>query len=433
MFSWIKGWFVPGTSFPLEFLPNDTLLELFLRLSLRELYNLCRVNQHLKSLLDDEFFWKNKCFRDFGETEPIGTWKETYKEITFGTVFVFGANEYGQLGLGDIEERGTPVQLPLRVKVKDVSVGNYHTIILDLAGNVLTFGRNNYGQLGIGQIDDEPHPNPCVLPGIKAKAVFAGPYQSFFITSGGDVYACGDNTRGQLGIKGESYVCTPRQIFLPGNPREPLKASYVSSCTEYTAIVTPEGTIRILDAIYIYDQIGIKVKPQGVVASMTLLLAIDTDSTVWIIRPIGSVPSFLHGMKVKSISMSYFHGAFIDLDGSVYTYGRNGSLLTGFHRNEGPNIGPIELPGIKGEKIAVGNARCLIIDHNRSIWSFYRDILEGDGQQFILKRISGIKARCVSTMDTHSIILGKSIDSNKRFIIDLKHVFLDLEMAFSLL
>ena len=47
------------------------------------------------------------------------------------------------------EDRNIPTQIP-NIKAKVVSCGNYHTMIIDLNNNVWAFGYNDYGQLGLG-------------------------------------------------------------------------------------------------------------------------------------------------------------------------------------------------------------------------------------------------------------------------------------------
>ena len=75
-----------------------------------------------------------------------------------GTVYTFGRNINGQLGLGDITYRDTPTQIKgyediIAVSCGGGSYGNIsHTAILKSDGTVYTFGNNGYGQLGLGLI-----------------------------------------------------------------------------------------------------------------------------------------------------------------------------------------------------------------------------------------------------------------------------------------
>ena len=69
-----------------------------------------------------------------------------------GDVLSLGDGKYGGNG-----HRGktvhSPTIIPILKCITSVSVGSYHTVCLDNAGNVFSFGKNSFGQLGIG-VDD---------------------------------------------------------------------------------------------------------------------------------------------------------------------------------------------------------------------------------------------------------------------------------------
>jgi alpha-tubulin suppressor-like RCC1 family protein len=67
-------------------------------------------------------------------------------------VYVFGQNSYGELGIGDLDERHVPTKLSLfdNIDISQVAAGNEHTVVLTKSGQVYTFGFNGSGQLGHG-------------------------------------------------------------------------------------------------------------------------------------------------------------------------------------------------------------------------------------------------------------------------------------------
>ncbi|KCV72552.1 hypothetical protein H696_00143 [Fonticula alba] len=69
-----------------------------------------------------------------------------------GNVFGWGLNRSGQLGLGDTENRDTPVHIPslTEIGVQQIATGNFHTLALDKAGKVFSFGQATGGLLGLG-------------------------------------------------------------------------------------------------------------------------------------------------------------------------------------------------------------------------------------------------------------------------------------------
>jgi len=80
-----------------------------------------------------------------------------------GGVFGFGRNDYGQLGLGHTQPRmyGVTPNLYLRDKnVLSLAAGCYHSVAVTTNGMLYVFGRNNHGQLGTGDIDERHFPHP---------------------------------------------------------------------------------------------------------------------------------------------------------------------------------------------------------------------------------------------------------------------------------
>ena len=64
-----------------------------------------------------------------------------------GDLFVFGYNEYGQLGLNDKKYRYEPTLLMNDTNTKIICCGLHHTMIYKNNGDLLVFGCNISGQL----------------------------------------------------------------------------------------------------------------------------------------------------------------------------------------------------------------------------------------------------------------------------------------------
>ncbi len=142
-----------------------------------------------------------------------------------GTLWAWGLNNYGQLGVGDKETRFSLVQVTADLNGDGapdrdwsfVSAGNYHTLALKADGSLWAWGRNREGQLGLGKIGNLIYPpNPDwlnqefehkatpvqVVTGGPAvwKHVSAGSDFSLAVRSDGTLWAWGNNNMGQLGI-----------------------------------------------------------------------------------------------------------------------------------------------------------------------------------------------------------------------------------------
>eukprot|EP00366_Plasmodium_knowlesi_P001861 XP_002259358.1 hypothetical protein, conserved in Plasmodium species [Plasmodium knowlesi strain H] len=109
---------------------------------------------------------------------------------------IVGLNNYGQLGLGDKKNRIKLTINPIlsKQKVRKVSCGDAHIIALMWNHNVFVWGNNNYGQLGIGNNTDEISMPLLIYFQEKIIDIACGKNHSLFLTE------CEDgNARGHLG------------------------------------------------------------------------------------------------------------------------------------------------------------------------------------------------------------------------------------------
>lgn len=127
-------------------------------------------------------------------------WFHSLLLLDNGQIWSFGLNNFGQLGLGDTRNRYQPVKVPITNTAIDISAGGYHSLILLQDGTLLTFGYNKYGQLGLGHTDNILEPE-IVTPPSEATIVeiSAGGFHTHIIDSSENLYASGLNNFGQLG------------------------------------------------------------------------------------------------------------------------------------------------------------------------------------------------------------------------------------------
>ena len=66
------------------------------------------------------------------------------------TLWSWGNNSYGQLGLGDFTHRSSPVQVGTLTNWSKIAGGGNHSLAIKTDGTLWTWGYNRFGQLGLG-------------------------------------------------------------------------------------------------------------------------------------------------------------------------------------------------------------------------------------------------------------------------------------------
>ena len=120
-----------------------------------------------------------------------------------GTVWGIGNNALHQIGTGEIYQQSvmrTPEKIPFNVPIVSIACGAFFSLFLDCEGNVWCCGTNEKGQLGLGDV--EGRNAPTKIPNLPRIAdIYAGSHHSLFVCENGTVLGCGSNCLGQLGFK----------------------------------------------------------------------------------------------------------------------------------------------------------------------------------------------------------------------------------------
>lgn len=140
---------------------------------------------------------------EYAAWDPVG-------DVAFGltedgSLYTWGSNNIGQLGVGDTTARSTPTAVVGGIKFKKVIAGSTNTtganayffgIALD--GTLYAWGDNNFGTLGVGDQVNRSSPTQ-VLSSVKFKDISAKYRSALAIAENGDLYGWGLNSSGQLG------------------------------------------------------------------------------------------------------------------------------------------------------------------------------------------------------------------------------------------
>ncbi|NXN08517.1 RPGR regulator, partial [Indicator maculatus] len=158
-----------------------------------------------------------------------------------GKLYMFGSNNWGQLGLGSktTVSKPTCVKALKPEKTKLAVCGRNHTLVYTEKGNVYAAGGNSEGQLGLGDTEERTtfHLISFFTNQHKIKQLAAGSYTSAAVTEDGQLFVWGDNSEGQLGLADEACVRVPCQVDV-GKPVSAVSCGYYHS-----ALITGDGEL----------------------------------------------------------------------------------------------------------------------------------------------------------------------------------------------
>jgi len=288
-------------------------------------------------------------FIGFGGITPI----ESGEAVVPKSLWSWGGNSVGELGLGDLTDRSSPVQVGALVDWDAVSLsvtntsGYDHTIAIKTDGTLWAWGYNYHGQLGIGTAGAGTYESSPVQVGLDTdwSAGTSSRYTSFAVKTDGTLWAWGYNYNRELGLGRPDRV--PRSS--PVQVGSDIDWSDVSAGRNHTVVIKTNGKIYSWGSNdqgqlgngttvsgYSPEQAGTDTDWSSVDAGRTYTAAIKTDGTLWTWGyndygklGLGDQTSRSTPTKVgllddwSSVDVGNDHTAAIKTDGTLWTWGDN--------------------------------------------------------------------------------------------------------------
>lgn len=242
-----------------------------------------------------------------------------------------------------------------------VATGDSHSLVLSATGHVFCCGANDYGQLGVGDKHDRPTMTPIYVteegddkshapatPGtfelfpsrLLVVAIACGSCHTVAITSEGALYAWGSNKFGQLGVgRRLSDVTRPTKVLIPSatSKDEDMIVSRVA-CGGTHTLCAASG-MQTHATLFAWGN-----GRTGALGLSSALLSLgDTDEqnsrkVVW-------TPTTVEGMPggVLDLSCGTLHSACLDHKGRLLTCGADESFQLGRSRGDRNIFGVVRL------------------------------------------------------------------------------------------
>lgn len=153
-----------------------------------------------------------------------------------GTLWSWGRNWNGQLGIGTTTDSSIPVQVNNSTDWKEIDAALLHVLALKTSGTLWTWGSNSYGQLGNNTTEDSTVPIQ-IGTNNDWQMIGAGIVSSVALKTDGTLWAWGGNALNQLGDGTTIDSHVPIQI---GNSDD---WSIISAGHHYTLALKNNGTL----------------------------------------------------------------------------------------------------------------------------------------------------------------------------------------------
>lgn len=188
-------------------------------------------------------------------------------------LYMFGSDYYGCIGVE--REMGSEILEPVFLeffeerRVRQVSCGDNHVVVLTQNGTIYSWGCGEYGRLGLECEDDFSSPMKVEVPrGASICSVSCGSDGTFFLTEMGKVLACGNNDFNKLGLNqgisgiknhpGEAYQGIPYITTLTlVKQLSRFKIQVIAPGKTHTAAIDERGRL-ITFGCNKYGQLGVK-------------------------------------------------------------------------------------------------------------------------------------------------------------------------------
>lgn len=315
-----------------------------------------------------------------------------------GEVTTFGSSSCGAMGQG-VEVKQTPpllLRMSTQVRIRLVASGARHSLLLADNGQLYSCGDNRQGQLGLGITDQSVH-EPMLLKSTDRYTMLAtGDDHSMALAKTGKLYAWGANANGQLGLGRIDPQASPTHIArLPAT----LGITGFACGSRHSLVVTGGGKQVWAFGSNVYGQLGIGQQSDSDGSQLSLPILVQALSN-----------SSREDRYVVQVAAAASHSLALTVSGEVFGFGDN-------------SFGQIGFPMVQGNNAPLTSIQALVKEHEvkkklGAPPSLVRKAMEIDAPQtfangverlFVPTKVASLslyQIRAISTGDMHSLALA---------------------------
>jgi len=273
---------------------------------------------------------------------------------TDGTLWSWGGAGNGQLGQNNTTNRSSPTQIGSSTDWNYSSRGYYNSFAKKTDGTLWVWGYNDHGQLGLNNTTQ--YSSPKQIPGTTWLDVQGGYYNALAIKTDGTLWSWGNGAHGQIGnnTRGTSYS-SPIQI--PGTNWSTCTAGFYNSYATKT-----DGTL------WSWGYNGNGVLGQNALAKRSS--PVQIPGTSWVRAELAD--SFVFATRT---------------DGTLWGWGQNSVGQLGVN-SEVKYSSPVQIPGTTWSQISTGQYMAAAVKTDGTVWAWGNNQYGALGQNDILRRSS---------------------------------------------
>ena len=319
-----------------------------------------------------------------------------YALDTKGNVWAWGYNGYGQLGQSNQQNVSEPVKVQIELKYEDengdeityqkpisdiveIEAGNNSVIMINKDSEIYSCGYNADGQLGLGEYSSAVVTPTKAVEVKNIKNVSSNLYHTIASDKSGFVYTTGYNGYGELGdetlnnrnilkVIGDTYVNVRKNVVtMQANDQKQINATLDNKFNLIKDVIDSNNmTYKSLN-----EDIAV-VNADGLITAKQIgkaeIVVTHTITNKSAIVFVNVVPN--GKIAVPKVESGSTHMSALKADGTVWTWGlnTNGQLGTGDNNQKASPVKVTALENITD--ISVGEYNTICVKNDGTVWSF---------------------------------------------------------------